>query len=252
GLVKVLDVNRATLRIFGAESKAQLFGGLPSIFTLETMPAFRQELLAMVDGQTQIESEAITRRLDGQRNHIGFLWQVMPGCEKSFARVLVSAWDITERKRSETELVRAREAAEGANCAKSAFLANMSHEIRTPINGIVGMTHLLLDTPLSVQQQHYAKTIQGSSETLLALINDILDLSKIEAGKLVFETIDLDLRETVENGIALLAERAQTRNLQLGCLIDHDIPPILRGDPGRLHQVLTNLVNNAIKFTERG
>ncbi len=147
------------------------------------------------------------------------------------------------------ELVLAKEEAEGASRAKSEFLANMSHEIRTPMNGIIGMTELALDTGLTETQHEYLETVRECSESLMLIINDILDFSKIEAGKMTLESIAFDLRRTLGDAMRPLAVRAEQKGLELLLHVESDVPACLRGDPGRLRQVIVNLVGNAIKFT---
>jgi PAS domain S-box-containing protein len=160
--------------------------------------------------------------------------------------------NITESKESERVLRDAKDLAETASRAKSQFLANMSHEIRTPMNGVLGMTELLLGTPLNDKQRRFAEAVYRSGESLLEIINDILDFSKIEAGKLELESVDFNLRTLVEDVFELLAPRAHKKRIELAARLGAEVPTVVRGDPTRLRQVLTNLVGNAIKFTETG
>src|SRR5213596_397486 len=199
---------------------------------------FSYDARAMTSSGTAIDIQvAVAPLLDQANQWIGSI---------SVAR------DVTQHKRSEEALRLAREAAESANHAKSSFLARMSHEIRTPMNGVLGMTELLLETGLTSAQRKYAETVQRSGQNLLGIINDLLDFSKIEAGKLELENVDMDLRRTLEDVVDLLAERAHVKGLELACSIPANLATHVKGDPLRLVQVLTNLVGNAIKFTEQG
>ena len=220
-------------------------------------PGDRARILASVDavldgGGEVWSAEYRFRRADGEYSTVVDRAYVVRDAQGKPTRMIGSMSDITGRKQYERELREAREEAERANLAKSEFLANMSHEIRTPMNGILGMAELLLDTPLDEEQREFAETVRLSGQNLMMIINDILDFSKIEAGAMRLEIIDLDLRSTVEDVTVLLGGRAQDKGLELASLVEHDVPEALRGDPGRLRQILTNLLGNAIKFTDEG
>jgi PAS domain S-box-containing protein len=198
------------------------------------------------------QGEVWNRRKNGEEFPI-FLSTTL--VRNAFGRTVAQtgvARDITSRKREEAELRRAKEAAEAGNRAKCEFLANMRHELRTPMNGILGMDQLLLDSPLEPRQRRWAEVVRDSANSLLSVLNDILDLSSIETGRLELESVHFDPASVVREACDLLAVKARTKGLKLLSLIDPDVPASCYGDPGRLRQVLTSLVGNAVKFTETG
>jgi len=197
------------------------------------------------------ERECIYLRKDGQHLVVMLASTAVHDTHGKITGYLGIAKDITLRKKAETESHHAMVAAEKANRAKSEFLANMSHEIRTPMNGILGMTELTLDTDLTREQRDNLGLVKVSAESLLAVLNDILDFSKIEAGKLEFESIPFDLRASINDTLQTLSYRVHQKGLELICDVHWEVPESLVGDPGRLRQIVVNLIGNALKFTEK-
>jgi PAS domain S-box-containing protein len=250
---RFVRINAALARRFGLTDPSQAVGKTDfDFFTREhAEQGFADEQQVIQTGQPIVDKEEKETWPDGRITWVSTTKMPLVQGGKIVGTFGVSR-DITRRKQQEVELRQARELAESANRAKSEFLANMSHEIRTPMNGVIGMTELALDTELSPEQREYLSMVKVSAESLLAVINDILDFSKIEARKLHLDSVDFDLPEHVADTVKALAIRAQQKGLELACHIAPGVPEMVVGDPGRLRQILVNLIGNAIKFTAQG
>jgi|GEM_PF-5198573 len=246
GLGRYIEVNRTATLMLGY-SEAELMGmSIADVLTpeyretgLQNFERFKEE------GFTTRESLLV--RKDGSP-----VWVSLQAVKLDDNRYIGFFQDITERKQTEQALIAAKEAADAANAAKSQFLATMSHELRTPLNGIIGMSGLLMDTELTPEQLEYAGIALKSSKELLNLIDELLDFAKIETGKLMFEKNDFNLRTVIKETMQILALQAEGKSLQLSWLVEPDVPLQLRGDPGRLAQIIRNIVGNGIKFTRQG
>jgi PAS domain S-box-containing protein len=249
----IVRVNQTEAQLLGY-SKDEMIGRPVWEFIVEaqiSQEAIRQKMMGKIP-LAVAGYERRFRRKDGRIIDVHLVDRLIHDEAGNIVGMRAALQDITQRKRAEEELQKAKKAAEAANRAKSEFLANMSHEIRTPMNGILGMTELLLDTSLIPEQREYAGMVKTSAEALLTVINDILDFSKIEAGRLDLDFLDFNLRDCLGDIMKTLALRAAQKNLELLWHVSPEVTDALIGDPTRLRQIILNLVGNAIKFTERG
>ncbi|PTY01492.1 hypothetical protein DB346_12120 [Verrucomicrobia bacterium LW23] len=248
------SANPALAHIYGYDSQEDLLESIEDISTqLYCDPARRAQICDILDTQGEVQGlESRVYRKDGSSIWISETSRAVRDEDGTLLYYEGTVQDVTDRKKADDELRRAKEAAETANQAKSEFLANMSHEIRTPMNAIVGLTGLLLDTELTPEQREYVETVRQSGDALLTIINDILDFSKIESGKLEIEHAPFNLRIMLEEAFDYVSSRAAEKKLDLACLVDPAVPQQFLGDVTRLRQIIANLLSNAVKFTEKG
>jgi PAS domain S-box-containing protein len=250
GTGKIVYANQAACDILGYTPEELLDAGWWQIVYGEAAPPERERTARRARGVMPIDKNVHEKELKHKNGETR--WLVIKDTKGPGDLVIGVGLDITERKRMEQDLALARDQALEASRTKSEFLATMSHEIRTPMNSIIGMTELLQDTALDAEQREFAQIVRDSAYSLLRIINDILDFSKIEAGRLILDATDFDLLDLVENVASPFAFRLREKNLALMTFVSPDVPRGVRGDAGRLRQVLVNLIGNAIKFTERG
>jgi len=255
----VTSWNRGAERLYGYSPDDVTGGSISAIVPPEREEEMTRLLETVKRGERVEQYETVRVHRDGRRIHVSMTVSPIRSTpigaksgEQSVVGVAMIERDISERRRVAAEIRRAVQEAERANRAKGEFLANVSHELRTPMNAIIGMTELSLDEPIPDQVRDYLETAKDSAEVLLRLLNDILDFSRIEAGRFELDEAKFSLRETLEETVKTLAMQAHEKGLEIGLDLSHDVPDRLIGDPVRLRQVLNNLINNAIKFTETG